>query len=53
MNTLSLEKRIAAALAGNDATSADLATLIADTEAAIIQAGTTAEAERTKTLRRS
>ena len=50
MSTPSLEKRIAAALMGNDATSADLATLSADTEAAIIQAEATAEAERAKAL---
>jgi hypothetical protein len=45
-----LEKRIAAALGGNDATSADLATLIADAEAAIGQADANAEAERSRAL---
>ena len=50
MSTSSLEKQIAAALGGADATSADLAALIADTDAAISQADATAEAERTKAL---
>ena len=44
-----LEKRIASALSG-DTTSADLAILIAETEAAISQADATAEAERAKAL---
>jgi hypothetical protein len=43
MSTSSLEKRIAAALGGDDATSADLATLIADTEAAISHADAAAD----------
>jgi hypothetical protein len=45
-----LEKRIAAALVGNDVTSADLATLIAETEAAIGQADATAVEARTRAL---
>src|SRR6516165_10425520 len=49
MNTPVLEKRIAAALS-NDTTSADLASLIAETEAAISEAEATAEAERAKGL---
>jgi hypothetical protein len=50
MSTLSLEKRIASAIAASDARSADLATLVADTEAAIAAAGAGAEAERAKAL---
>jgi hypothetical protein len=50
MSTSSLEKRIAAALGGDDATSADLATLFAETEAAVNQADATAETERAKAL---
>jgi hypothetical protein len=49
MSDLSLEERIAAALV-DDITSPDLATLIAETEAAIVEATATAEAERTKAL---
>ena len=48
LNT-TLEKRVAAALT-DDITSADLAALIAETEAAITDADVTAEAERTKAL---
>jgi hypothetical protein len=47
MNTL--ERRITASLVG-DITSADLATLISETEAAIAEADATAEMERTKAL---
>jgi hypothetical protein len=49
MNTPVLEKRIAAALS-NDTTSADLASLIAETEAAISEAEATAHAARAKGL---
>jgi predicted transcriptional regulator len=50
MSTPSLEKRIAAALVGDDVSSTDLAALVAETEAAFSQAEATAEAERTKAL---
>jgi hypothetical protein len=50
MSAPSLEKRIATALGGNDAASADLATLIAETEAAITQADAAADTERTWAL---
>jgi hypothetical protein len=50
MSARSLEKRIAATLGSSDATSTDLAALIAETEAAIIQAEATAEVERAKAL---
>jgi hypothetical protein len=50
MSAHSLEKRITAALSAKDIASADLATLIAETEAAIAEADATATAEREKAL---
>jgi hypothetical protein len=50
MSPPSLERRIAAALSAKDIASADLATLIGETEAAIAEADATATAEREKAL---
>jgi hypothetical protein len=47
---MTIEQKIASALSNDAITSADLAKLVAETEAAIIEADATAEAERLKAL---
>jgi hypothetical protein len=49
-DAMTIEQKIASALSNDATTSADLANLIAETEAAITEADATAEAERSKAL---
>src|SRR6516162_253429 len=49
-NAMTIEQKIASALSNDAITSADIAKLIAETEAAIIEADATAETERSKAL---
>jgi hypothetical protein len=50
MSTSAIEKRVSTMLSSRDATSDDLASLIAETETAIAAADEAAEAERKKAL---